>query len=170
MSQSNRSAFDRATRGFVAGAAGGLVGAGMKLVGELIFPPRIPGEPIPPAVAVSRLLRALSGSPLLPDKTTFAVQTFHWSFSVGVAAIYGIVAEFFPVVRIGYGLGFGLFVLLTTHETTLPYFGFSLPWKQISLKEHLSELFTHAIFGVSVELTRRVVRNQLFSAPPKMLG
>ena len=28
--------------------------AGAKLLGELIFPPRYPGEPVPPVVAVSR--------------------------------------------------------------------------------------------------------------------
>ncbi len=163
MNDPRPNAFDRATRGLVAGAAGGVVGAGMKLVGELIFPPRAPGEPIPPAVAVSRLLETLSGSPLRPEHTTLAVQSFHWSFSIGLSAIYGVVAEFFPIARIGYGLGFGFVLLLLTHETTLPYFGLSIPWTAIPLKEHLSEIFTHAIFGVSVELTRRFVRNHLFS-------
>jgi len=159
--------FDRATRGFVSGAVGGLIGAGMKLVGEWIFPPRSPGEPIPPAVAVSRLLKAFSGSPLLPEKMTLAVQGFHWSFSIGAGAIYGVIAEFAPAARAGYGIGFGMVLLLLTHETTLPYFGFSLPWKQIPVKEHLSEIFTHAIFGVAVELTRRFVRSNFFSPPVK---
>ena len=169
MNYSRRGTFDRATRGLVAGALGGVVGAAAKLVGEMIFPPRYPGEPIPPAVAVSRLLKYLTGSPLLPEHTTLAVQSFHWSFSIGTAAIYGLVAEFVPFVKIGYGIGFGLVVLLLTHETTLPYFGFSLPWKEIPLKEHLSEIFTHALFGVAVELTRRAVRDHLFTPEPKML-
>ena len=94
----------------------------MKLVGEVIFPPRSPGEPIPPAVAVSRLLKALTGHPLLPEHTTLAVQSFHWSFSIVTGAIYGVVAEFVPFVRIGYGAGFGLIVLLLTHETNAPVF------------------------------------------------
>jgi uncharacterized membrane protein YagU involved in acid resistance len=52
-----------------------------------------------------------------------------------------------------------------THETTLPFFGLSLPWSQIPLKEHLSEIFTHIIFGMSVELVRRLVRASLFALP-----
>jgi short-subunit dehydrogenase len=100
----------------------------------------------------------MSGSPLLPEKMTLAVQSFHWSFSIGAAAIYGAVVEVFPKAQIGWGLGFGMVLLLLTHETTLPFFGFSLPWSQIPLTEHLSEIFTHALYGVSVELIRHTAR------------
>ena len=123
----------------------------------------MPGEPIPPAVAVSKALNYLSGKPLLPEHVTLAVQSFHWLFSFGVGAIYGVAAEFFPIVRIGYGAGFGLVVLLLTHETMLPLLGFSLPWSQIPLKEHASEAFTHILFGVSTELVRRWVVSRLVS-------
>ena len=170
MEHASRTKFDRATRGLVAGALGGIVGGGAKLLGEAIFPPRYPGEPIPPAVAVSRALNWLTGSPLLPEHTTLAIQSFHWSLSIGMAAVYGVLVEFFPRIRIGYGVGFGFAVLLMTHETSIPLLGLSLPWKQIPLKEHLSEIFTHALYGVGVELTRRWVRNHLFSPDPKMLA
>jgi putative membrane protein len=159
------SLFDSITRGMLAGGIGGLFGAGTKLLGELVFPPRFPGEPIPPAVAVSRFLEWMSGSPLLAERMTLAVQAFHWSFSIGCGVVYGAIVEMFPRAKIGYGLGFGFAVLLLTHETTLPYFGFSLPWGEIPLKEHLSEIFTHAIFGVSVELVRRTVRPALSKLP-----
>lgn len=159
------SLFDLITRGFIAGGCGGVIGAGTKLLGELVFPARYPGEPIPPAVAVSRFLEWMSGSPLLPERMTLAVQGFHWSFSIGCAALYGAIVEIFPKAKVGYGIGFGLVLLLLTHETALPYFGFSLPWSEIPLKEHLSEIFTHAIFGVSVEMTRRLVRPLLAKLP-----
>ena len=150
--------FDRLTRGLVAGGAGGLVAAGTKLLGEVVFPPRGPGEPIPPAVMVSRALEFLSGHPLLPEKMTLAVQGLHWSFSLAVGALYGAVVEIFPRAKLGFGIGFGMVLLLLTHETTLPWFGFSQPWSEIPLKGHLSEIFTHAIFGASVEIVRRLVR------------
>ncbi len=157
--------FDLITRGLIAGGCGGVAGAGMKLLGEIVFPPRMPGEPIPPAVMVSRLLEYLSGSPLAPEKVTLAVQSLHWSFSIAVSALYGAIVEIFPKAKIGWGLGYGLVLLLLTHETTLPWFGFSLPWSEIPLKEHLSEIFTHAIFGVSVEMVRRIVRPLLVKIP-----
>lgn len=155
------SKFDLITRGLIAGGCGGVAGAGMKLLGEVIFPARGPGEPIPPAEMVSRLLEFLSGHPLLPEKVTLAVQSLHWSFSIAVSALYGAIVEIFPKAKMGCGLGFGMVLLLLTHESTLPYFGFSQPWSEIPLKGHLSEIFTHAIFGVSVELVRRMVRPAL---------
>lgn len=57
------STFDLITRGLVAGGLGGVVGAGTKLLGELVFPPRFPGEPIPPAVAVSQTFGVHVGKP-----------------------------------------------------------------------------------------------------------
>ena len=158
--------FDLLMRGLVSGACGGIAGGGAKLLGELIFPPRFPGEPVPPAVAVSKVLEFMSGSPLLPERMTLAVQGFHWTLSIGAAAIYGLVVEVFPKAKIGYGIGFGLVLLLLTHETTLPLLGLSLPWTQIPLKEHISEIFTHSLFGLAVEFVRRIVRSFFFGDEP----
>ena len=89
------SLLDRMHRGVIAGGCGGLVAAGMKLLGEVIFPPRGPGEPIPPEVMVSRLLEYFSGHPLLPERMTLAVQSVHWTFSLCVCACYGAIVEIF---------------------------------------------------------------------------
>lgn len=113
-------------------------------------------------MAVSKLLQAMSGHPLLPEQTTLAVQGFHWSFSIAAAGLYGAVVELYPKAKAGYGACFGLALLLLTHESTLPYFGLSLPWSEIPLREHLSEIFTHALYGVSVEAVRRAVRPSIF--------
>lgn len=56
-------------------------------------------------------------------------------------------------------------LLLLTHEPAVPFFGFSQPWSEIPLKGHLSEIFTHAIFGVSAEMARRLVRPLLGKLP-----
>ena len=157
---------DRVARGIIAGAAGGLVGAGTKLLGEAIFPPRAPGEPVPPAVAVSRLVEWLSGNPLLKDKEMLATQAFHWTFSIGAGLVYGALVEVFPRARIGRGVGFGLALCLATHETLLPLLGFSLPFGEIPLKEHLSELLTHALYGFTVEEVRRFLRRRVVDAYP----
>lgn len=160
--------FDRIARGIVAGGAGGLVGAGAKLLGELVLPPRAPGEPIPPAVAVSRLLESFSGSPLLPEKEMVAIQLLHWSFSIGIGAAYGALAEIYPRATLGHGVAFGLALCLLTHESVLPLFGFSLPLAAIPLQEHVSELATHALFGLCVEQVRRGIRGQALSVPARL--
>lgn len=94
-------------RGVIAGGCGGLVAAGMKLPGEVVFPPRGPGEPIPPEVMVSRLLEYFSGHPLLPEKMTLAVQAVHWSFSPSVCAVNGAIVEIFRRLRSATGSGLG---------------------------------------------------------------
>jgi putative membrane protein len=155
---------DRIVRGVFAGGVGGLVGAGAKLLGELVFPPRVPGEPVPPVVMVSRIVDSLSGSPLLHDKEMLATQGFHWSFSILVGAAYGAVVEVFPGAKLGRGVVFGLVLCALTHESLLPLFGLSIPLRDMPLKEHASELLTHALFGLVVEQVRRVARSRVFNA------
>jgi putative membrane protein len=161
---------DRVARGVIAGAAGGLVGAGAKLVGEAIFPPRMPGEQVPPAVMVSRLVRWLSGSPLLQNKEMIATQAFHWTFSVAAGATYGALVEVFPRAKIGRGVGFGLVLFLMTHESLLPLLGFSIPFGDMPLKEHLSELLTHSVYGFCVEAVRRLMRRRVVTAYPEAVA
>ena len=154
---------DRVVRGVICGGIAGLAGGAAKLLGEVVFPPRAPGEPIPPAVAVSRLLELFSGSPLLHDRQLLAVQLVHWLFSFGAGALYGALAELFPRVSWARGAAFGVVLWLATHETLLPWLGLSLPWSQLPFREHLSELCTHVLFGLAVEAVRRLLRDRLVS-------
>ena len=163
MKKDRSSTLDRVARGVLAGAVGGLVGAGAKLLGELVFPPRMPGEPVPPAVFVSRVVQSLSGSPLLPEKAMLATQVFHWTFSLGAGVVYGAIVEVFPRASALRGVAFGLVLCLMTHESLLPLTHLSLPLSQMPLKEHLSELLTHALFGFCVEEVRRLLRARVFT-------
>lgn len=163
--RSNQGArFDRFSRGILAGALGGIVAGGMKLLGEAVFPPRTAREPVPPVIAISKLTRYLTGSPLLPQREAVSAYVLHFAFSIGVGALYGLLAEAYPQVRRGHGVGAGLGLLLVTHESLLPALGLSLPVSQLLLKEHLSELSTHALFGLSLETTRRLFRERVMNA------
>lgn len=147
-----RSASNRlVVKGLVAGLLGGVVGSGAKLIGEAIYPPRTQGQEPPPAV----LAEKLAGHPLSAQQKTLATQAFHWTTGAGIGAAYGAVAEVFPVVTIGYGLAFGMAVLLGTHETLLPLLGLDKPPTQQPLREHSSEVLTHGFYGFSVEAVRR---------------
>ena len=147
-------------RGMIAGGIGGLMAGGAKILGEVIYPPRQPGDPIPPEVMVSRATEYLSGSPLQAEHATLAIQSVHWLFSLGVGMTYGLIVEFWGKAAAFYGLAFGMVLLILTHETTLPLLGLSNSWAEMPLQEHLSEIFTHAIFGVVAEMTRRLLRNK----------
>ncbi len=138
-------------RGLLAGALGGLAGSAAKLAGELIYPPRTPGQEPPPAVLAEKLAR----HPLAKSQQALATQVFHWTFGAGIGAVYGVSAEVVPIVTLAYGVAFGEVVLLLTHESTLPMLGLDRPPARQPLREHASEALTHAMYGAATEAVRR---------------
>ena len=144
-------------KGLLAGLIGGLVGSAAKTVGEIIYNPRTQGQTSPPVLLAQKAL----GHPLNKHDQTIAEQTIHYVFGGATGAIYGVAAEFAPVVTTGYGAAFGVVLQLLTHETLVPAAGLDVPAPQQPAREHLSELFTHILYGVSTEVVRRVVRRKL---------
>jgi putative membrane protein len=143
-------------RGLLAGMLGGAVGSAAKLAGEAIYPPRTQGQKPPPVV----LAEKIAGHELTKKQQTAAAQAFHWTLGIGIGGAYGAVAEIHPAVTLGFGVGLGLAVLLGTHESTLPLLGLSKPPDKQPLREQLSELATHALYGIGVEAVRRLVRSR----------
>lgn len=150
--------------GALAGVLGGLVGSVAKIAGEAVYPPRTLGQVPPPLLLAERV----AGHPLSPPEGQLSIQTIHFTFGALVGGIYGATAEAVPLVMVGSGVVFGLVLQLFTHETAVPALGLDVPAPQQPLREHLSEFFTHALFGLGTELTRRVVRRRL--APPVPAG
>lgn len=144
-------------KGLLAGALGGLVGSGAKIVGELVYPPRTQGQTPPPVILAERL----AGHPLSKPQQTASSQAIHFVFGAASGAIYGVAAEFAPIVTAGYGSAFGVVLQLFTHESLVPSVGLDVPpWRQ-PLREHTSELFTHILYGVATEATRRAIRKRI---------
>ena len=145
----------RPLRGLLVGALAGLIGAGTKALGEVIFPARLPAANPPPGILLNKLSFLLTRHPLDEPTRKVSVQIFHYAFGSAAGAVYGLLAEFFPLVTIGWGVGFGVALLLATHESLVPLLGGSVaPWK-LPGQEQISELFTHGIFGATVETLRR---------------
>jgi putative membrane protein len=144
-------------KGFVAGAIGGLAGAAAKAAGEAVYPPRTQGQIPPPAVLVNRM----SARPLSEEEEEVSVRAIHWGFGALVGGVYGALAEYQPVVTGHLGATFGLTVCGITHASALPMMGLTESPENQPAREHMSELVTHAIYGVTTELVRRVTRKIL---------
>ena len=144
-------------KGLLAGLIGGLVGSAVKTVGEVIYNPRTLGQTSPPVLLAQRVV----GHPLDKRQQILAEQSIHYVFGGSTGAIYGVAAEFAPIVTRGYGAAFGIVLQLFTHETLVPAAGLDVPAPKQPAREHLSELFTHILYGVSTELVRRFVRRKL---------
>lgn len=144
-------------KGFVAGAMGGLAGAAAKAAGEAVYPPRTQGQIPPPAVLVNRM----AGRSLTEHEEEVSVRAIHWGFGALVGGVYGAMAEYAPVVTGRAGVNFGLTLCGLTHVSALPLLGLTEKPEDQPAREHASELVTHAVYGVTTEVVRRVTRKLL---------
>jgi putative membrane protein len=143
--------------GLLAGGIGGIAGSAAKIASEAVYPPRTLGQTPPPVVLAERI----AGHPLSPRQQLVSMEAIHWTFGVAAGAIYGGAAEVVPLVRIGYGVVFGLVLQLFTHESTVPLLGLDKPPLQQPLREHASEFVSHGFYGLATEIVRRLVRRRL---------
>ena len=160
--ESKTSRYGRAAilAGILAGALGGVAGSAAKIASEAIYPPRTLGQTPPPVVLAERI----AGHPLSKHEQFVSMEAIHWTFGAAAGAVYGGVAEVIPVVRIGYGIVFGLVLQLFTHESTVPLLGLDKPPLEQPVREHASEFVSHACYGLATEVVRRLVRRKL--GPP----
>ena len=139
------------------GLLAGIIGSAAKIAGEAIYPPRTQGQTPPPVVLAERL----AGHPLPHTRQLLAMNAIHFTFGALTGAIYTVAAEAFPIVTTGYGAAFGIVLQLLTHETLVPAAGLDVPAPQQPAREHLSELFTHILYGVATEASRRILRKRI---------
>jgi len=142
--------------GMAAGAIGGLVGGFFKLGWEVPFPPRSPDRIPEPMVLIS----------LFTHHPTPVYQSYivHFLFSILSGVAYGGLVEFFPVVAIGMGVGFGLVVWVGAHLIVMPLMGLTPPTWKLPLGEQLSESFGHAGWGFVIEVCRHDFRSRFAPA------
>ncbi len=144
----------------LAGFVAGLAGSAAKAAAEAVYPPRTSGQTSPPIL----LVRKIAGRALGKKSEAPAQKYIHYGFGALVGAGYGVLAEFHPGATAGQGALFGAGLNLITHETALPLLGLSAPPLEQKPREQASEAITHLIFGVAVELTRRFLRANVFTA------
>jgi putative membrane protein len=71
--------------------------------------------------------------------------------------------EFFPIVAIGMGVGFGLAIWVGAHLIVMPWMVTPPTWK-LPLSEDLSEFFGHAVWGFVIEVFRHDFRRRFIKA------
>ena len=144
-------------KGILAGLAAGLVATAAKTLVEKVYPPRVHGEPEPPAV----LAEKTAGHQLAPVPKAVASETVHWVFGATAGVAYGALAEFYPAATSRDGVGFGMTLMALTHESALPAMGLSAAPAEQSTRERTSEMASHIIYGLVAETTRRFLRKRM---------
>ena len=138
-------------QGMLAGAVGGLIGGWFKLGWEVIWPPRALDRIPEPAVLITMFTHIPT-----PDWAGFII---HFTFSILSGMAYGAMVEFFPIVALWLGIGFGLGIWIIFHLIVMPWIGLTPPTWLLPWNEQGSEFFGHIgwgfVIGVFYEDFRR---------------
>ncbi len=114
------------------------------------------------AVKVARAIsEELLDRPLPERQKRAAGEAVHYAFGIATGGFYGALAETTPVVTIAAGLPFGVIFWILADETVVPALGLSKGASEYSPSTHAYALASHVVYGVTAELTRRVVRASL---------
>ncbi len=144
--------------GFVSGVAGGLAGGAVKMLCEVVAPPRPPDREAEPAVLLSKIARVNGESEPTEAQKQNATLLIHFAFSALGGGLYGALVEVWPRVGIGRGAGYGIAIWIGAHEMAMPALGLTPPTNRLPPSEQINECITHAIFGCTLEAVRGIAR------------
>ncbi len=112
------------------------------------------------AVAVSE---AVFHHELEPAEKGWAGQLVHYAYGTAAGALYGAAAEHWEDVRFAQGTAFGTALWAISDEVAVPAFQLSKGPQEYPLRTHAMALASHLVYGVTTELTRRLLRSGVLS-------
>jgi uncharacterized membrane protein YagU involved in acid resistance len=119
-----------------------------------------PGDTAPMRLA-NAVSVALSDRELTKSEKETSGTALHYAFGISTAAIYGITAEFAPVITAGMGVPYGVSVWLGADEGVVPALGLSKSPAEYPLSIHVYAIASHAVYGLTTEIVRRAIRRVL---------
>jgi putative membrane protein len=114
--------------------------------------------------AADKLFVALKGEHIPDDKKEKFGNLFHYGTGALAGIAYGILSEFRPGTRAGFGTAFGSALFVTADEIAVPLSGLSKSFKEYPLSVHLNAWVSHLVFGSALEATRLTTRKALARA------
>ncbi|WP_158783104.1 DUF1440 domain-containing protein [Pantoea sp. BAV 3049] len=155
---------DKIALAILLGIITGFICAIVKLGWEIPFPPRTPLRDLtnPPQQILQQLGFSFDFTHLtyLYSDYPRPIISFimHFGFSITFAALYCLIAEFRPGIKLWQGAFYGLMIWFVFHIVLLPLFGtVPAPWNQ-PLDEHFSEITGHMFCFWAAELARYALR------------
>lgn len=108
--------------------------------------------------AADKLWQEVTGSPLTKEAKKTAGPIVHYVFGSTMGAVYGAVVEHTPWAKAVTGIPFGALLFVGADEVAVPAFGLSKSPQEYPLSSHASALVAHAVYGVTTEVVRRMIR------------
>jgi len=88
-----------------------------------------------------------------------AGPAIHYAYGVLVGGLYGGLSEVLPVVSAGLGMPYGAVLWALGDEVAVPALGLSKPPTKYPLATHADALSTHFVYGITLDVVRRVARH-----------
>jgi putative membrane protein len=148
-------------RGFLVGAAGGLVGAAAmgpsyRVVAKLMPKSSPPAEDATEKVA-DAVATKFTGRKLGRIKKKMGGQIVHLAFGASMGALYGLLAERLPAIRAGGGVLLGTSLYLGAHGVTVPALGLAPGPVESGPAQESPEFAAHLVYGFVTETVRRLL-------------
>jgi uncharacterized membrane protein len=164
-------------KGAIAGIAGGLAASFVMTQFQALVAKvagGVPGDGGKPATekAADKVSSLVLGHPVPKQQAQLAGEAVHYAFGAAVGGAYGVAAEYRQGVTLGQGAAFGLFSAAALDEGATFASGLAKPPWTYPPAVHLYSFASHLVYGVTTELSRRLVRPLLDKARcvPALLG
>ena len=112
-------------------------------------------------VQVASAISESVGHELTNDEKATAGPAVHYAFGATMGGVYGLLSEVAPVTSVGWGMPFGTALWLAADEVAVPAFGFSKSPTEYPASTHAYALASHLVYGLSVDVVRRVLRTAM---------
>ena len=148
-------------RGIVAGVGAGLFAAFVMNEFQALW--KASAKPTqseaPPATLVTaeKISKAVAGEPVPKAAETAASNTVHYATGAALGVLYGVAAEFTPGIKTGLGTSYAGAVWAALDNGVVPALKLAPPPDETAPKDHVFAFVSHLVFGVSLELSRRVL-------------
>lgn len=95
---------------------------------------------------------------LTPGEKKIAGPAVHYAYGTIVGALYGAVAEVWPLADAGFGILYGIVLWVIGDEAAVPALRLGPPPTQVPVPKHAEYLAAHLVYGIALDLTRRAAR------------
>jgi putative membrane protein len=112
-----------------------------------------------PTVQVAEAVsRRVFGHELGDTEKTIAGPAVHFGYGILVGGLYGALAEVWPNVKIGMGMGYGIALWAVGHEAALPMLKLAPSPLEEPAREHADQLSAHICYGMTLDCVRRMAK------------
>jgi hypothetical protein len=112
----------------------------------------------PTAKVAGKIARATVGRNLSKQEKQKGGAAVHYAFGTFSGAVYGLLSEYVPAARLGFGTAFGVLLFLVADELAVPALGLSPKPTETPASSHIYGMASHLVYGASTEAARRGIR------------